>query len=91
MVRSRFVDDGYLHLDSTVAIVINIFAFQPSVDLGLSFSNEYILPQGWTPGQIFQKCVFWLPLSNEESRRCPVVFAFEIFCILNFRFYLLHT
>ena len=69
----------YSHTDVIAIVIITIFAFQPSVDLGLCFSNEYVLPQRGTPGHIFQKCVFWLPQSNEGSRRCSEVFVFEIF------------
>ena len=60
----------HTHSDVLDIVIITIFASQPSLDLGLSFSNEYVLLQRGTPGQIFQKCVFWLPLSNEGSRRC---------------------
>ena len=76
----------HTHFDVLAIVIIPIFAFQPSVDLGLSFSNEYVLLQRGTPGQIFQKCVFWLPISNEGSRRCSEVFVFEIFAFKVFNF-----
>ena len=50
------------------------------------FSNEFVLPQRGTPGQIFQNFVFWLPLSNERSHRCSEVFVFEIFAFKVFDF-----
>ena len=65
----------HTHSDVLDIVISTIFASQPSVDLGLSFSNEYVLLQRGTPGQIFQKCVFWLPISNEGSRRCWEVFV----------------
>ena len=57
-----------------------------SVDLGLCFSNEFVLPQRGTPGQIFQNFVFWVPLSNERSHRCSEVFVSEIFAFKVFDF-----
>ena len=64
--------------NDVIAIVIICFLFQPSLDLGLCFSNEFVLPQRGTPGQIIQNFVFWLLLSNERFHRCSEVFVFEI-------------
>ena len=51
-------------------------------ELPLSMS----LVQRGTPGQIFQKCVFWLPISNEGSHRCWEIFVSKIFAFKVFDF-----
>ena len=84
--HSNIHSHTHTHSDVLDIVIITIFASQPSLDLGLSFSNEYVLLQRGTPGQIFQKCVFWLPLSNEGSRRCWEVFVSKIFAFKVFDF-----
>ena len=85
-IHSHTHTHTHTHSDVLDIVIITIFASQPSVDLGLSFSNEYVLLQRGTPGQIFQKCVFWLPISNEGSRRCWEVFVSKIFAFKVFDF-----
>ena len=78
--------DVLTHIDWRHSYCYHCFLFQRGLDLGLCFSNEFVLPQRGTPGQIFQNFVFWLPLSNERSHRCSEVFVFEIFAFKVFDF-----
>ena len=56
------------------------------LEMGLLFRVILLFNRGEPLSKFFLKCVFWLPLSNEGSRRCWEVFVSKIFAFKVFDF-----